>query len=130
MQALAGRPRAEQEIDGIRRIARPEHPFTRGKRAELKPRITWDRQTDVVEGRRDARVVAVTSGGTIPDRGLYGVFMVGEAGKPGRRVITSTNRNFEGRQGRGALTHIMSPAMVAAAAVFGRITDVRRLSHD
>jgi ATP-dependent Lhr-like helicase len=54
--------------------------------AELKPRITWDRVTDVVEGRRDARVVAVTSGGTIPDRGLFGVFMVGEAGTPGRRV--------------------------------------------
>ena len=42
--------------------------------------------TDVVEGRRDARVVAVTSGGTIPDRGLFGVFMAGEAGTPGRRV--------------------------------------------
>jgi ATP-dependent Lhr-like helicase len=54
--------------------------------AELKPRITWDRATDVVEGRRDARVVALTSGGTIPDRGLFGVFMVGEAGTPGRRV--------------------------------------------
>ncbi len=54
--------------------------------AELKPRITWDRLTDVVEGRRDARVVAVTSGGTIPDRGLYPVFMEGEAGTPGRRV--------------------------------------------
>ena len=54
--------------------------------AELKPRLTWDRQTDVIDGRRDARVVAVTSGGTIPDRGLFGVFMVGEAGKPGRRV--------------------------------------------
>jgi ATP-dependent Lhr-like helicase len=54
--------------------------------AELKPRLTWDRVTDVIEGRRDARVVAVTSGGTIPDRGMYGVFMVGEAGAPGRRV--------------------------------------------
>ncbi len=54
--------------------------------AELKPRVVWDRLTDIVEGRRDARVVAVTSGGTIPDRGLYGVFMVGEAGTPGRRV--------------------------------------------
>ena len=42
--------------------------------------------TDTVEGRRDARVVAVTSGGTIPDRGMFGVFMVGEAGTPGRRV--------------------------------------------
>ncbi len=54
--------------------------------AELKPRLTWDRVTDEVEGRRDARVVAITSGGTIPDRGLYGVFMAGEAGTPGRRV--------------------------------------------
>ena len=54
--------------------------------AELKPRIIWDRVTDVVEGRRDARVVAVTSGGTIPDRGLFGVFLEGEAGTPGRRV--------------------------------------------
>ena len=54
--------------------------------AELKPRLTWDRVADTVEGRRDARVVAVTSGGTIPDRGLYGVFVAGEAGTPGRRV--------------------------------------------
>ena len=54
--------------------------------AELKPRVVWDRVTDVVEGRRDARVVAVTSGGTIPDRGLYPVFLEGEAGTPGRRV--------------------------------------------
>ncbi len=54
--------------------------------AELKPRVVWDRATDTIEGRRDARVVAVTSGGTIPDRGLFGVFMTGEAGTPGRRV--------------------------------------------
>ncbi len=54
--------------------------------AELKARITWDRVTGVVEGRRDARVVAVTSGGTIPDRGLFGVFVVGDPGTPGRRV--------------------------------------------
>ena len=54
--------------------------------AELKARVVWDRVTDVIEGRRDARVVAVTSGGTIPDRGLFGVFLAGEAGTPGRRV--------------------------------------------
>ena len=54
--------------------------------AELRPRLVWDRVTDVIEGRRDARVVAVTSGGTIPDRGLFGVFLAGEAGTPGRRV--------------------------------------------
>ena len=54
--------------------------------ADLKPRLVWDRAADTVEGRRDARVVAVTSGGTIPDRGLFGVFLAGEAGTPGRRV--------------------------------------------
>jgi ATP-dependent Lhr-like helicase len=54
--------------------------------AELKARVTWDRGTDTVEGRRDARVVAITSGGTIPDRGLFGVFLAGEPGTPGRRV--------------------------------------------
>jgi 3-isopropylmalate/(R)-2-methylmalate dehydratase large subunit len=52
----------------------------------------------------------------------------GELVAPGERCASTTNRNYEGRQGRGALTHIMSPAMVAAAAVAGRLTDVRRLS--
>jgi len=46
----------------------------------------------------------------------------------GERVASSTNRNFEGRQGRGARTHLMSPAMVAAAAVAGHITDVRNFT--
>ena len=54
--------------------------------AELRPRIAWDRLADTVEARRDARVVAITSGGTIPDRGLFPVFLEGEAGTPGRRV--------------------------------------------
>ena len=55
--------------------------------AELKPRLVWDRVTDTIDGRRDARVVAVTSGGTIPDRGLFGVFMEGRGGdtRPARR---------------------------------------------
>ncbi|AOY94086.1 3-isopropylmalate dehydratase large subunit [Cupriavidus sp. USMAA2-4] len=46
---------------------------------------------------------------------------------PGERCASTTNRNFEGRQGRAGRTHLMSPAMAAAAAVTGRITDVRRL---
>ena len=54
--------------------------------ADLKARLVWDRETGRVEGRRDARTVAITSGGTIPDRGLYPVFLVGEAGTAGRRV--------------------------------------------
>ncbi|MFW7343501.1 3-isopropylmalate dehydratase large subunit [Pollutimonas sp. H1-120] len=46
----------------------------------------------------------------------------------GQRCASTTNRNFEGRQGRGAITHLMSPAMAAAAAITGVITDVRTLS--
>jgi 3-isopropylmalate/(R)-2-methylmalate dehydratase large subunit len=55
------------------------------------------------------------------------VAMNGDAARPGERVASTSNRNFEGRQGRGARTHLMSPAMAAAAAVTGRLTDVRRL---
>jgi len=47
---------------------------------------------------------------------------------PGERCAATSNRNFEGRQGRGGRTHLMSPAMAAAAAVTGRLTDVRELS--
>ena len=53
--------------------------------AELRPRLTWDRTTGLLTGRPGAQRLAVTSGGTIPDRGLYGVFLAGGEG-PGRRV--------------------------------------------
>jgi 3-isopropylmalate/(R)-2-methylmalate dehydratase large subunit len=46
---------------------------------------------------------------------------------PGERCASSTNRNFEGRQGAGGRTHLMSPAMVTAAAIAGRLADVRTL---
>jgi 3-isopropylmalate/(R)-2-methylmalate dehydratase large subunit len=47
--------------------------------------------------------------------------------QPGQRCASTSNRNFEGRQGRGGRTHLVSPAMAAAAAVTGRLTDVRNL---
>jgi 3-isopropylmalate/(R)-2-methylmalate dehydratase large subunit len=56
------------------------------------------------------------------------VGMNGDRAAPGERVASTTNRNFRGRQGPGSRTHLMSPAMAAAAAVTGRITDVRALA--
>ncbi|WP_442907677.1 ATP-dependent helicase [Kineococcus sp. G2] len=53
--------------------------------AELRPRLVWDRVADTLTGRPGAQRLAVTSGGTIPDRGLFGVFLASGEG-PGRRV--------------------------------------------
>ena len=55
------------------------------------------------------------------------IAMNGDIVGPGERCASTSNRNFEGRQGRGARTHLMSPTMAAAAAVRGRLTDVREL---
>ena len=55
------------------------------------------------------------------------VGMNGDLLQPGERCASTTNRNFKGRQGPGSRTHLMSPAMVAAAAVTGHLTDVRPL---
>src|SRR6185437_3201691 len=61
--------------------------------AELRPRLVWDRVTGALTPRAGAQRLAVTSGGTIPDRGLFGVFLAGStaesdlaAGRHGRRV--------------------------------------------
>ena len=53
--------------------------------ADLRPRLTWDRLVNTLTAREGAKRVAVINGGTIPDRGLYGVFLLGERG-PGARV--------------------------------------------
>jgi len=51
----------------------------------------------------------------------------GDQLRPGERCASTSNRNFKGRQGTGGRTHLMSPAMAAAAAIKGRLTDVREL---
>jgi 3-isopropylmalate/(R)-2-methylmalate dehydratase large subunit len=51
----------------------------------------------------------------------------GDIGAPGQRCVATSNRNFENRQGRDVRTHLTSPAMAAAAAVSGRLVDVRLL---
>ena len=55
------------------------------------------------------------------------VGMNGDILRPGERCASTTNRNFKGRQGRGSRTHLMSPVMVAAAAVTGHLADARAL---
>lgn len=56
------------------------------------------------------------------------VAMNGDTAAPGERVASTSNRNFPGRQGRGARTHLMSPASAAAAAITGRLVDVRQVA--
>jgi 3-isopropylmalate/(R)-2-methylmalate dehydratase large subunit len=56
------------------------------------------------------------------------VGMNGDIAQPGERVASTSNRNFAGRQGKGVRTHLLSPAMAAAAAVTGVLTDVRALA--
>ncbi|MDP9014032.1 MAG: 3-isopropylmalate dehydratase large subunit [Pseudomonadota bacterium] len=107
----------------------------------------------LVEGRKvheKVRAMVVPGSGTVrkqaEEEGLAAIFM--DAGfewrrpgcsmclamnddvlKPGERCASTTNRNFEGRQGRGGRTHLMSPAMAAAAALSGFITDVRKMDR-
>jgi ATP-dependent helicase Lhr and Lhr-like helicase len=68
---------------------------------ELRPRIVWDRSAGTVESRRDARTVAVISGGTIPDRGLFGVYLAedGDLGLPGARTRARSARSGGRRVG-------------------------------
>ena len=73
------------QLDGVLDMLAGRYPSD--EFAELRPRINWDRVEDVISGRRGAGRLAVTSGGTIPDRGLYGVFLAGaEEGTAPRRV--------------------------------------------
>jgi len=84
-RAESFRELSREQLEGVLDMLSGRYPSD--EFADLKPRVVWDRQTDEVASRNDARVVAITSGGTIPDRGLYGVFLPGDdAGRGGRRV--------------------------------------------
>ncbi len=85
--------------------------------AELRPRLVWDRDSGRLSGRPGAQRLAVTSGGTIPDRGLFGVFLVGAEG-PGARVgELDEEMVYESRVGD----------VIALGATSWRIEDI---SHD
>ncbi len=109
---------AEEEIavDELHALVRGAHPFADLSReqlenvldmlagrypsdefAELRPRIVWDRTAGVIRGRTGARRLAVTNAGTIPDRGLYGVFQVGDGGRVGE---LDEEMVYEAREGQ------------------------------
>ena len=67
--------------------------------AELRPRVTWDRSTNQLTSRGGAKRVAITSGGTIPDRGLYGVFLLGAEKGSARVGELDEEMVFESRAG-------------------------------
>jgi len=83
-RAYPFRDLSREQLEGVLDMLSGRYPSD--EFAELRPRVVWDRTTDSITSRNDARVVAVTSGGTIPDRGLYGVFLAGEESGKGRRV--------------------------------------------
>jgi len=70
--------------------------------AELRPRIVWDRTAGVIRGRAGARRLAVTNAGTIPDRGLFGVHLVGSAAEKGGGRVGELDEEmvYEARQGQ------------------------------
>src|SRR5690554_4220128 len=70
--------------------------------AELRPRIVWDRVKGTITGRPGAQRLAVTSGGTIPDRGLFGVFMVGSSPSTLRQAQGTASSGSGGDSGSGA----------------------------
>jgi ATP-dependent Lhr-like helicase len=74
---------SREAFDGVLDMLSGRYPSD--EFAELRPRLTWDRTRGTITAREGARRVAVTSGGTIPDRGLYGVYLAGAA-KGGARV--------------------------------------------
>jgi ATP-dependent Lhr-like helicase len=67
--------------------------------AELRPRITWDRTRDWLTPRQGVKRIAILNGGTIPDRGLYGVFLAGERAKPVRVGELDEEMVFESKPG-------------------------------
>ncbi len=115
-------------------------------------RIEDLRAASVILANRTARIPGLVSPGSAAVKhqaeaeGLHHIFqaaglewadpgcsmcvgMNGDTVPSGERCASTTNRNFKGRQGRGSRTHLMSPAMAAAAAITGHLTDARLLRH-
>ncbi|HEY3766208.1 MAG TPA: DEAD/DEAH box helicase [Gaiellales bacterium] len=85
---------SREQFDGVLDMLAGRYPSE--EFAELRPRIVWDRTAGVVRARPDARRLAVTNGGTIPDRGLYGVFLADSGARVGE---LDEEMVYEARQG-------------------------------
>ncbi|WP_073449262.1 ATP-dependent helicase [Streptomyces yunnanensis] len=87
--------------------------------AELRPRLVWDRVAQTVTGRPGAQRLAVTSGGTIPDRGLFGVFLAGDSSARGGggRPSDSAARSASARGGGGRRVGELDEEMVYESRV-------------
>ncbi len=117
---LKGEPPREPviSVDDLHALARRAAPFASLSRAalenvldllagkypsdefsELRPRVTWDRVTNLLTPREGAKSLAILNAGTIPDRGLYGVFLSGEHKKPVRVGELDEEMVFESRVG-------------------------------
>ncbi|HEU0335719.1 MAG TPA: DEAD/DEAH box helicase [Gaiellaceae bacterium] len=115
-QVVAIAADAEIAVDDLHTLVRGAYPFADLSRqqlenvldmlagrypsdefAELRPRIVWDRTAGVIRGRQGARRLAVTNAGTIPDRGLFGVFQVEGGGRVGE---LDEEMVYEARQGQ------------------------------
>ena len=86
---------ARQQLDNVLDMLAGRYPSD--EFAELRPRIVWDRTAGVIRGRSSARRLAVTNAGTIPDRGLYGVFQVDGGGRVGE---LDEEMVYEAREGQ------------------------------
>jgi ATP-dependent Lhr-like helicase len=88
---------SQQVFDGVLDMLAGRYPSD--EFAELRPRITWDRTRDWLTPRKGVKKIAILNGGTIPDRGLYGVFLAGSPAKPVRVGELDEEMVFESRTG-------------------------------
>ena len=93
-RAYPYRDLSREQFEGVLEMLAGRYPSD--EFAELRPRIVWDRIADTIRGRDGAKRLAVVSGGTIPDRGLYGVFLADSGARVGE---LDEEMVYEARQG-------------------------------
>ncbi|MGO1183389.1 ATP-dependent helicase [Micrococcaceae sp. AOP34-BR2-30] len=100
--------------------------------AELKPRVVWDREAGTLTGRPGAQRLAVTSGGTIPDRGLFGVFLAGSESEGGSGTTSAAGTQRTGGRRVGELDEEMVyESRVGDVIILGATSwQIQDITHD